>query len=150
MAQTVHKSMRELFEGWDPSKDNLQDCYETFRTATEELAGSWLPGDGNPEDHPYDAIFEDVMPSHGVIEGRLERAREAHRKADANPNEGAHQAGRGYDGPVDDLGGQNVPYSGSDKLYQLEESAGLRVRQSNGRDVSKAPLTRGFPVVRGD
>lgn len=143
MAQKVHESMRELFEGWDPSKDNLQDFYETFRTAAEEQMGAMLPGDGNPEDH----FIEQLIPSHGEIARQMAEAREGHRIAEEFPERGAYHGGP----PVPDMGGQTVPYSGDDRLYRQDDAPdGPRSRTSQGRDVSKAPLTRGFPVIQAD
>jgi hypothetical protein len=76
------------------------------RDEIEELAGAWLPGDGDPEDHPYDELLEHVAPSHGVIRRRLERARKAHREAEANPDKGAVHLGRE---PIPDMGGVTAP-----------------------------------------
>lgn len=79
---------------------------DNSRDEMGELAGAWLPGDGEPEEHPYDELLEHVAPSHGVIKARLERARKAHREAEANPDKGAMHLGLE---PTPDMGGVTMP-----------------------------------------
>lgn len=76
------------------------------RDEIEELAGAWLPGDGDPEEHPFEELLESAMPSKGVIRRQLERARRAHREAEANPDKGAVHLGWE---PEPDMGGETVP-----------------------------------------
>jgi hypothetical protein len=67
----------------------------------EKLAEAWIPGDGNPEDHPFDELLESVMPSRGVIKAMREAAQEGHRIAEEFPERGAYHRGP----PIPDQGG---------------------------------------------
>lgn len=68
----------------------------------EDLLVSALPGDMDPEDH----VVERIAPSKGIIARQLERARVAHREAEAHPERGASVGGSF----AEDLGGITVPY----------------------------------------
>lgn len=104
------RSVRDLFEG-EPPRDEitireaataeLEIRPESFLDEIEKLAEAWVPGDGNPEDHPFDELLESVCPSHGVIDAWKAAAREGHRIAEEFPERGAYHGGP----PKPDQGG---------------------------------------------
>lgn len=120
MAKTIQelfhaKSLRELFEGTPPRDEitireaataELEIREGSHPDHIELLARAWVPGDGDPEDHPLNELLEAVAPSHGEIQRQMEHMREVHRRADANPEQGAVHLGWQ---PTEDMGGITQP-----------------------------------------
>lgn len=72
-----------------------------LRERTERQT-AMLPGDGDPEEHPFESLF----PTEGTIQRTMTRLREVHREAEENPHKGAVHYGIE---PIPDMGGVKVP-----------------------------------------
>jgi len=96
-----------------------------------------LPGDGDPEDH----IVEQTVSSKGLIQRKMEQAREGHRIAEEHPERGAYHGGP----PLPDKGGETFPYdqlTAAPSLYEDSRPRGETKMKVQTFDEAKAELAR--------